>query len=561
MVDKKSRLRISIYVTVMLLILAGVIVFFEFMKRTSRNRILDFSDGWTVNFKGVQYEDVDLDGFRFPGGLNRGDMIFIRNRFPADLPNGTAIVLPLQLSTISADVNGMIVYGYGAKEYTEKKMVGSAVHLIRVPDGSQGAPVSLVITVGEDRAFSYLPKIVLDAANWGFVDYLNSNIYPVVISISLVTAGIIILLISLFLAIKGHEWSRINQTGMLFFTIGCWNIFEIHAIQIFSIDYEWNTFARYFFGLLSILPILRIISSAHSEKSLKDKVIQKSIFYVNELLIFAAVLLGAFNLVHICNLRYFFEIEAVISMMIMAIIEWKGYGREVRNAESRFREQMVCFFFVALEAVRYTLNQIFNIPVQAFQHSFLLYGTVVLVLMMIGAYIYELYESYVKKAEEDTLKRIAYTDGLTGLLNRTYCKDKMEALDESRKDYYMISFDVNGLKAINDSRGHQAGDSLLSAFGDILRQCFGDIGDVIRPGGDEFLVISDDAKKQELSGRLSWLDGLEKNAEKTLGFPVRASYGMAGSDEVLGHTAEEVYLLADQRMYEMKSRNKREKAI
>jgi hypothetical protein len=55
----------------MLLILAGVIVFFEFMKRTSRNRILDFSDGWTVNFKGVQYEDVDLDGFRFPGGLNR----------------------------------------------------------------------------------------------------------------------------------------------------------------------------------------------------------------------------------------------------------------------------------------------------------------------------------------------------------------------------------------------------------------------------------------------------------------------------------------------------------
>ncbi len=554
--EKRDRLRIIIYSLVLLVILAGAAVFFEFIRNTSRNRMQDFSEGWTVNFRGVEYENVDLDEFRFPDGVRKGDLISIKNHLPEDLKNGTAIVFPLQLSTISVDVNGKIVYGYGSKEYADNKMVGSAVHLVRIPDGSQGDPVSIVIMAGENSAFSYLSRMMLDPTSWGFADYLNSNIYPVVVSISLVTAGIIILIISLFLAIKRQDWVRINQTGMLFFTIGCWNIFEIHAIQIFSIDYSWNTFVRYFFGILSILPVLRIISSAHLEKKFKYALAQKAIFYINELLIFLTVILGLANVIHICNTRYFFEIEGIISMLAVAYIEWRDYEKKDMYEASRFREQVLCFLFIGIEAVRYITNRVFNFQIQALQHSFLLYGTVLLVLMMIGSYIYELYESYVKKAEEESLKHIAYTDGLTGLLNRTFCKDRMESLDKSHRDYYMISFDVDGLKIINDSKGHQAGDRLLITFADILSQCFNDIGDVIRPGGDEFLVISDDAGKQELLSRLNWLAGLEKEAEKNLGFPVRAAYGLAGRDEVLGRTTEEVYYLADQRMYEMKTKEK-----
>ncbi|MCR4589558.1 MAG: GGDEF domain-containing protein [Lachnospiraceae bacterium] len=557
--DKKkdNKFKMSIYLIIIVLLLALAVAFFEFIKNTSRNRMMDFSEGWTVNFRGVEYQDVDLDKFRFPGGVKRGDLISIKNRLPVNMTNGSAIVFPLQLSTISVDVNGKIVYGYGSRDFADNKMVGSALHIVRLPDDSQGVPVSIVIVPGEDNAFTYLSKMVLDPTSWGFADYLNSNIYPVVVSISLVTAGMIILIISLFLAIKKQDWVRINQTGMLFFTIGCSNIFEIHAIQIFSIDYRWNTFARYFFGILSILPVLRIISSAHLEKRFKDVLVQKTIFYVNEFLIFGAAILGMVNVIHICNTRYFFEVVGVVSMLAVAYIEWKDYSMKELITEARFQEHLICFLFIAIEAVRYISNSIMNFSIQAFQHSFLLYGTVFLVLMMIGSYIYELYESYIKKAEEESLKHIAYTDGLTGLLNRTFCKDRMEDLDRNNKNYYMISFDVDGLKKINDTKGHQAGDKLLTTFADILSQCFSDVGNVIRPGGDEFLVISDDAGKQELISRLGWLDQLEKNAEKALGFPVRASYGLAGREEVLGNTTEEVYYLADQRMYEMKTANGR----
>ena len=560
MEKRQKRKKNMIFLLLMLAVLLGAAVFFELIRNISRNRMTDFSEGWTVSFHGQEYPGTDLDHFRFTGGVKKGDLISLKNSLPKDMPDGYAIIFPLQLSAISVDVNGKIVYGYGSKEYAAGQMVGSAVHLIRLPDGCQGGSVSIVIKVGDNGAFSYIPKIMLDETSWGFEDYLNSNIYPVVVSISLVMAGVVFLIISMFLALRGQDWERLNQTGILFFVVGCWNIYEIQAIQLFSMDYHWNTFGRYFFGLLSVLPVLRIISSAHKNKKAENVIIQKAVFNSLQLLIAVIVGLSVYNVIHICNVRYVYEVIAIVCMIIVAVVEWKDNDRKEAHSTARFRELIACFLFVGIEAVRFLTNSIFNFHVQEFQHSFLLYGTVFLAMMMIGSYNYELYESYVKKAEEQSLKHIAYTDGLTGLLNRSFCKDRMEELDCSEKDYHMISFDVDGLKKINDSKGHLAGDKLLTTFADILLQCFSDVGNVIRPGGDEFLVISDDAAKQELLSRLGWLDSLEKNAERALGFPVRAAYGMAGRNEVLGHTTEEVYFLADQRMYEMKMKNKEKSA-
>ena len=545
-----------IFILLLFAVLLGTVLFSEFIRNTSRNRMIDFSEGWTISYGGAEYPGTDLDHFRFVGGVKKGDLIALKNHLPENLPDGYAIIFPLQLSTISVDVNGKIVYGYGSSEYAAGQMVGSAVHLIRLPDGCQGGTVSIVIKVGDNDAFSYISKITLDETSWGFEDYLNSNIYPVVVSFSLVMAGAVFMIISIVLALRGLDWSRLNQTGILFFVVGCWNIFEIQAVQLFSMDFSWNTFVRYFFGLLSVLPILRIISSAHKEKKKQNVIIQKTIVYSLQVLIAIIVALSLSNVIHICNVRYAYEIFAIACMITIAVVEWKDCDRTGSYSAARFRELMACFLFIGIEAIRFIANRIFNFRLQEFQHSFLLYGTVLLVMMMIGSYIYELYESYVREAEEESLKHIAYTDGLTGLLNRTYCKDRMEELDRSQRNYYMISFDVDGLKRINDSKGHLSGDKLLTTFADILSQCFSDIGNVIRPGGDEFLVISDDAAKQELLNRLSWLDSLEKDAEKSLGFPVKAAYGIAGRNEVLGHTTEEVYFLADQRMYEMKMKRK-----
>ncbi len=94
-----------------------------------------------------------------------------------------------------------------------------------------------------------------------------------------------------------------------------------------------------------------------------------------------------------------------------------------------------------------------------------------------------------KKAEEQ-LKYMSLRDPLTGLYNRTYFEEGMRHLESFRFGRVgIIMCDVDGLKLINDTLGHNAGDSVLMAAAGILKECFR-AGDVVaRVGGDEFAIL------------------------------------------------------------------------
>jgi diguanylate cyclase (GGDEF)-like protein/PAS domain S-box-containing protein len=94
-----------------------------------------------------------------------------------------------------------------------------------------------------------------------------------------------------------------------------------------------------------------------------------------------------------------------------------------------------------------------------------------------------------KKAEEQ-LKYMCLRDPLTGLYNRVYFEEGMKHLESHRfARVGIIMCDVDALKLINDTLGHSAGDSILVAAANIIKECFR-AGDVAaRVGGDEFAVI------------------------------------------------------------------------
>ena len=89
--------------------------------------------------------------------------------------------------------------------------------------------------------------------------------------------------------------------------------------------------------------------------------------------------------------------------------------------------------------------------------------------------------------------RLAITDPLTGLYNRRFLSDLLNRLiarsERSGKPLAVIALDVDGLKQVNDSHGHAAGDALLRVAGDAIREGLRaeDIG--VRAGGDEFIAV------------------------------------------------------------------------
>jgi diguanylate cyclase (GGDEF)-like protein len=119
-------------------------------------------------------------------------------------------------------------------------------------------------------------------------------------------------------------------------------------------------------------------------------------------------------------------------------------------------------------------------------------------------------------------RRLAMTDPLTGALNRRGLERAVERETERCRRYggeiAVIMGDVDDFKAINDSRGHLAGDEVLKAISKALRRTVREIDTVARIGGDEFLVLMPNTSKAEAeNARTRISEALEEASHRCRG--------------------------------------------
>lgn len=103
-----------------------------------------------------------------------------------------------------------------------------------------------------------------------------------------------------------------------------------------------------------------------------------------------------------------------------------------------------------------------------------------------------------KKEAEKKLRKLSFTDILTGLYNRTYFEEKVkEFQSEEYLPVGVIMGDANGLKLVNDTLGHDQGDELLRLIAQALKDVCGEKQLIFRTGGDEFVILSKNTTEQE----------------------------------------------------------------
>lgn len=95
-----------------------------------------------------------------------------------------------------------------------------------------------------------------------------------------------------------------------------------------------------------------------------------------------------------------------------------------------------------------------------------------------------------RRKSEEQLRFLSTHDVLTGLYNRNFFEAEVERLQNSRLEpVNVMMIDVNGMKAINDTLGHAAGDELLRRTAQVLKLSFRKEDVIARIGGDEFVVL------------------------------------------------------------------------
>lgn len=156
-----------------------------------------------------------------------------------------------------------------------------------------------------------------------------------------------------------------------------------------------------------------------------------------------------------------------------------------------------------------------------------------------------------KRTFEQKLRYLSFHDALTGVYNRAFLDERLARLEDSRvRPICILMADVDGLKRVNDTFGHDAGDQLIIDAAAAIKGAVRTEDVVARLGGDEFVVVmqgmSLDAAIQ-LEGRI-----LER--AQTLRDELRISTGVAVADP--GDLLLDVIRAADVRMYEEKRRRR-----
>ena len=240
---------------------------------------------------------------------------------------------------------------------------------------------------------------------------------------------------------------------------------------------------------------------------------------------------------------YFVYVLLYLIVVALVAVEFAVYGK-------KFRKQNV----VSLYAI-----VIFVVIGVAMQE--LLGGEVrtVYVSLAIGLAMLFIHNSEYEQLESDDqiqeqVVRISI-DPLTNVSSRHAYTEKIQALSEKPalpEDFVVFSIDINGLKTVNDTIGHHAGDELIRGAADCITSVFEMHGTSYRTGGDEFIVFADVTKdmipclKERLARAVQNWHG-EEVASLSL------SVGSAEANENPDLPLEKLIALADREMYQDKS--------
>ncbi len=145
-------------------------------------------------------------------------------------------------------------------------------------------------------------------------------------------------------------------------------------------------------------------------------------------------------------------------------------------------------------------------------------------------------------------------DMISGIKNRRAFNNKMNQLCKSKKDAAIVVLDLNDLKKINDSKGHEDGDKVIYNFAQLLQDSFKYVGVAYRTGGDEFCVICVNTIKEQLEASFKQLEDLLEKYNIEHDLKIAFAYGYefySGEGDIF-----KIFEIADKKMYEYKSKIK-----
>ncbi|WP_026490065.1 GGDEF domain-containing protein [Butyrivibrio sp. XBB1001] len=535
---------------------AAVICTMIALQSVPKYSITPLNSQWDMSINDVDLTNVSLSHFYkyYNQKTRKHDHLIMKHALPvSDIPN-PVILFRSKYSTLKVYVDGKPIYDFGMDYYQKDRFLGKMVHVITLPPDYSGKELVFEMYLSEDNGYGNFEAPIFGSHPDVTGVYVQDNIIIIATGLFMFVFGLTFLCIGLIFTSYVSEIKSLVLGSLFCMNLSAWLLTYYSILSLFVYT-ELETQIEYFTMYVTVPYCFILLYYIGNFKGNR--------LYTGIMLVCCGVPLVQFALHYIFNIHMrvtlpFYHLSGLVGFGVLLFYALMIIRKKIIVPENT-RIQMTGLFSFAIgqliHLIIYVLDK-FHIPTyQLANKAIISLACLMFAVCQLSTYLVYITASYAKKQENASLSHLAYADGLTNLPNRSKADKLMAELNEATDDYCILSIDLNGLKMVNDKYGHPSGDKYIKDFAKVLNNTFGEEEFCARIGGDEFIVIIRDAGSKDINtliGRmnsaLNVMNALYTEYKRSV------SVGFAFRHEAPDGNSHNVYLLADQRMYENKRR-------
>lgn len=457
-------------------------------------------------------------------------------------------------------VNQNKVYSTNEHSYPPEKSLFSIdgaspkFHFTGIGDIVKGDVIRIDVKLICDSELCGIRNVILGSSGKIINTVFRSDLLGIVLCIALFCMGIILIMFY-FAFRKAVFLHGVHYAGAFAVLSSVYSIsgsISLSSLEIVGADSLY--IIRGLAYVTMFMPLI-LFFMENTKFRVSDRILQVA-SVIQAVVIAVVYILGISGAANIYRTRIIADISMLVQFLLILVVLIFDFNKKNEKRSTDFTFIAIYLIFLGVIAAQFVFGSGSSIPI-LFVFSCLFFIVSVLVMSM-----FSFSKAFELSNEAEKMGKIAFTDGLTGVGNTAAFKKKLNHLEVVKVNYKsigIVQFDINNLKTINDTLGHEMGDKLIIDGSAMINKCFGGIGSVYRTGGDEFVAVvcCENAFKLCNEAILKFEMAIDEyNSDDSHRFLLQIAYGAEFynsefSDQYL--TLREVQKLADKKMYENKN--------
>lgn len=445
-------------------------------------------------------------------------------------------------------VEDRLVYQYGDTSSDIFTNPPNAWHVFSLGESPKGKKIRVELTSVLDKYNGTVSNMYIGDKSTLILHIANSGKISLFMCCILASLGFFLFIIWIF-ARRLFRNNALLYLSFFSFVVCAWSLGETKMLQFFTGELQVVSILA--FEALMLVPFPMLL---YFLESIRDK--QSKIYRANEIVFFlSSIVFILNNALQIAGIKDMSETVVIThcEMLVAAVVV--VFSNRYNIMQSQLKKQSVLSRASVIGLIIF-LGTIFVDIIKYYTKNYgdsgfySRFGLIV--------YIFTLGVDSVdeglrmvnlgKKARQ--YRDLAYHDQLTGAMSRSAYEESLDRMEKEGENVFLMAIDINNLKKINDTKGHEAGDEYLKSNIDYIMSTFHSVGNCYRIGGDEFVVVC--KKEADFKKCQEQIDTRLANPDEKVDF----SYGYAVYNKETSQSIREAVSIADKKLYECKRRMK-----